>query len=168
MTSRRDLSAAGLGQRSARARGVGAAARRSGSRRSCRLTLAWYDVLLELNSAPDRRLRMSDLGERVVLSRTRVSRVVDELERAGLVAARGQRRGPAIGVRRDDGRGSTRVPAGCSALPRRDRGGVRAPALSPITDLRNALDESARIGVLTTEAFPAIRLSDRSVSRRPA
>jgi DNA-binding MarR family transcriptional regulator len=50
------------------------------------LSLSWYDVLLELNSAPDRRLRMTDLGERVVLSRTRVSRIVDELQRAGLVA----------------------------------------------------------------------------------
>lgn len=49
------------------------------------LSLAWYDVLLELNSAPGRRLRMSDLGDRVVLSRTRVSRLVDELCRAGLV-----------------------------------------------------------------------------------
>lgn len=44
-----------------------------------------YDVLLELNAAPERRLRMQELGERVVLSRTRVSRVVDELEAAGLV-----------------------------------------------------------------------------------
>src|SRR4051794_35957418 len=51
-----------------------------------RLSLAWYDVLLELNSAPDRRLRMSELGERVTLSRTRVSRLVDELTAAGLVA----------------------------------------------------------------------------------
>ncbi len=50
-----------------------------------RLSLAWYDVLLELNSAPDRRLRMSELGERVTLSRTRVSRLVDELTAAGLV-----------------------------------------------------------------------------------
>lgn len=49
------------------------------------LPLAWYDVLLELNAAPDRRLRMGELGERVVLSRTRVSRLVDELARAGLV-----------------------------------------------------------------------------------
>lgn len=47
--------------------------------------LAWYDVLLELNGAPDRRLTMSELGERAVLSRTRVSRIVDELEAAGLV-----------------------------------------------------------------------------------
>src|SRR6476659_3762735 len=51
-----------------------------------RLPLAWYDVLLELNAAPDRRLRMSDLGERVVLSRTRVSRIVDELVAGGLVS----------------------------------------------------------------------------------
>ncbi len=49
------------------------------------LPLAWYDVLLELNAAPDRRLRMSELGARAVLSRERVSRVVDELQRAGLV-----------------------------------------------------------------------------------
>jgi DNA-binding MarR family transcriptional regulator len=50
------------------------------------LPFAWYDVLLELNAAkPDRRLRMQELGERVTISRSRVSRVVDELERAGLV-----------------------------------------------------------------------------------
>lgn len=48
--------------------------------------LTWYDVLLELEAAPDRRLRMQDLAGRVVLSRTRVSRLVDELVRAGLVA----------------------------------------------------------------------------------
>lgn len=49
------------------------------------LSLAWYDVLLELASAPDEHLRMSDLGARVTLSRTRVSRIVDELVDAGYV-----------------------------------------------------------------------------------
>jgi DNA-binding MarR family transcriptional regulator len=49
------------------------------------VSLSWYDVLLELNGAPERRLRMGELGSRVVLSRERVSRVVDEMERAGLV-----------------------------------------------------------------------------------
>jgi DNA-binding MarR family transcriptional regulator len=48
------------------------------------LPLSWYDILLVLNAAPDRRLRMSELGEQAVLSRTRVSRVVAELEGAGL------------------------------------------------------------------------------------
>jgi DNA-binding MarR family transcriptional regulator len=49
------------------------------------LPLSWYDVLLELAAAPDRRLTMSELAQRVVLSRTRVSRIVDELVAAGLV-----------------------------------------------------------------------------------
>jgi DNA-binding MarR family transcriptional regulator len=50
------------------------------------LPLTWYDVLLELNAAPDRRLTMGQLGSVAAVSRTRVSRVVDELVRAGLVA----------------------------------------------------------------------------------
>jgi DNA-binding MarR family transcriptional regulator len=48
-----------------------------------RVSLSWYDVLLELDSAKE-GLRMRDLADRVVLSRTRVSRLVDELVRAGL------------------------------------------------------------------------------------
>jgi DNA-binding MarR family transcriptional regulator len=50
------------------------------------LPLTWYDVLLELNAAPGRRLTMGELGEAAVVSRSRVSRVVDDLVRAGLVA----------------------------------------------------------------------------------
>jgi DNA-binding MarR family transcriptional regulator len=50
------------------------------------LPLTWYDVLLELNAAPERRLTMGQLGAVAAVSRTRVSRVVDELVRAGLVA----------------------------------------------------------------------------------
>ena len=49
------------------------------------IPLTWYDVLLELNAAPQRRLRIQQLAGRVVLSRTRVSRLVDELVTAGLV-----------------------------------------------------------------------------------
>lgn len=49
------------------------------------LPLTWYDVLLELHTARS-PLTMSELAGRVVLSRTRVSRLVDELVRAGLVA----------------------------------------------------------------------------------
>jgi DNA-binding MarR family transcriptional regulator len=52
---------------------------------ACNLPLTWYDVLLELNSAPGRRLSMGELGEVAVVSRTRASRVVDTLEAAGLV-----------------------------------------------------------------------------------
>ncbi len=49
------------------------------------LPLTWYDVLLVLNAAPGRRLTMGELGAQAVVSRERVSRVVQELERAGLV-----------------------------------------------------------------------------------
>ena len=49
------------------------------------IPLTWYDVLLELNAAPGRQLRMQQLGLRTVLSRTRCSRLVTELEDAGLV-----------------------------------------------------------------------------------
>jgi DNA-binding MarR family transcriptional regulator len=53
-----------------------------------RLPLGWYDVLLELNAAPGRRMRMQELGEAAVLSRSRVSRIVDELVAAGLAERR--------------------------------------------------------------------------------
>lgn len=49
------------------------------------MPLGWYDVLLELNDGGG-RLTMGELADRVVLSRTRVSRLVDELTGAGLVA----------------------------------------------------------------------------------
>jgi len=49
------------------------------------LPLTWYDILLVLNAAPGRRLRMTELGQQAVVSRERVSRVVTELEQAGLV-----------------------------------------------------------------------------------
>lgn len=50
------------------------------------IPLTWYDVLLELDAAESRRLRMQELSDRVVLSRTRVSRVVDEMVGRGLVS----------------------------------------------------------------------------------
>src|SRR5688572_21601040 len=52
------------------------------------ISLGWYDVLLELRAAPDGQLRMQDLAARAVLSRTRVSRIVAELEVAGYVERR--------------------------------------------------------------------------------
>src|SRR3954470_10237552 len=54
-------------------------------RQRAALPLGWYDVLLELQAAPDGQLTMTQLAERVVLSRTRVSRVVDELVSQGYV-----------------------------------------------------------------------------------
>lgn len=49
------------------------------------LPLASYDVLVQLAEAPDGRLRMTDLADRVLLSRSGVTRLVDRLARDGLV-----------------------------------------------------------------------------------
>src|SRR5436853_4824169 len=49
------------------------------------MTLAEFDVLIQLGMAPDRRLRMTELSERVRLSRSGLTRLVDRLVRAGLV-----------------------------------------------------------------------------------
>jgi DNA-binding MarR family transcriptional regulator len=49
------------------------------------LPLGWYDVLLQLAEAPERRLRMAELAERVLLSRSGLTRLVDRLVAEGLV-----------------------------------------------------------------------------------
>jgi DNA-binding MarR family transcriptional regulator len=50
-----------------------------------RISLADYDALVQLATADQRRLRMSELAESVLLSRSGVSRLVDRMERKGWV-----------------------------------------------------------------------------------
>lgn len=50
------------------------------------LTLSDFEVLLHLADAPDRRLRRIDLADRVVLTPSGITRLLDGLEAAGLVA----------------------------------------------------------------------------------
>ncbi len=52
------------------------------------LPLTSYEVLLTLAASPDRRVRMSELAESVLLSRSGCTRLVDRLERDGLVERR--------------------------------------------------------------------------------
>ncbi len=49
------------------------------------LPLTSYEVLLHLKEAEDHRLRMCDLAEGIMLSRSGLTRLVDRLERDGLV-----------------------------------------------------------------------------------
>jgi DNA-binding MarR family transcriptional regulator len=49
------------------------------------LSLAEYDALIQLVDAPGRRLRMSVLAERVLLSRSGITRLVDRLVADGMV-----------------------------------------------------------------------------------
>jgi DNA-binding MarR family transcriptional regulator len=49
------------------------------------LPLATYDVLGEPSGEPDRRLRMTELADRVLLSRSGLTRLADRLERDGFL-----------------------------------------------------------------------------------
>jgi DNA-binding MarR family transcriptional regulator len=64
------------------------------------MPIGWYDVLLQLAEAPERRLRMADLADRVLLSRSGLTRLIDRLQAEGLV-----RREPSP----DDARGTYTV-----------------------------------------------------------
>jgi len=49
------------------------------------LPLASFDVLLQLRYAQQHRLRMNDLADRVLISRSGLTRLIDRMEREGLV-----------------------------------------------------------------------------------
>lgn len=49
------------------------------------LTIADYEILVQLSEAPGRRLRMSELAEAALSSRSRLSHQIDRMARAGLV-----------------------------------------------------------------------------------
>src|SRR5688500_14105529 len=55
-------------------------------RRAHGLPLTSYDVLVNLESAPDRQMRMSELADAVLLSRSGLTRLVERLERDGLLS----------------------------------------------------------------------------------
>ena len=48
-------------------------------------SLSWYDALYELYLAPERHLRMSELARSALLSRSGLTRLVDKLEKEGLI-----------------------------------------------------------------------------------
>jgi DNA-binding MarR family transcriptional regulator len=56
--------------------------------RACGLSSTEYSVLMHLSESPDRQLRMSELADRTSLSPSRISRVIDQMARAGLVERR--------------------------------------------------------------------------------
>src|SRR5262245_31459336 len=60
------------------------------------LSVSSYEVLMFLDDAPGHRLRMSEIADRVLLSRSGLTRLVDRLEQLGLVtrcAVESDRRG---------------------------------------------------------------------------
>jgi DNA-binding MarR family transcriptional regulator len=50
------------------------------------LTMADYEILVRLSEVPERRMRMSELAEVTLSSRSRLSHQIDRMEKAELVA----------------------------------------------------------------------------------
>jgi DNA-binding MarR family transcriptional regulator len=75
------------------------------------LPLSSYEVLITLQASPARRCRMAELADRVLLSRSGTTRLVDRLEREGLLVR---------DTCSDDGRGTYAVltDAGADLLER--------------------------------------------------
>ncbi len=73
------------------------------------LPLSWYDVLVQLNEAGG-RMRMGELADRILISRSATTRFVERLEKAGLIvreACATDRRGTFV-VLTDNGKGVLR------------------------------------------------------------
>lgn len=49
----------------------------------CQMTLVIYDALVQLSEAPQRQLRISELADALVHSRSGLTRIVDNMENAG-------------------------------------------------------------------------------------
>lgn len=49
------------------------------------LSIADYEILVQLSESPERRMRMSELAERTLASRSRLSHQIDRMEKAGFV-----------------------------------------------------------------------------------
>jgi len=47
--------------------------------------LTWYDILFAISEAPEKKLRLHELAQTVLLSRSNVTRLVDRLEKAGFL-----------------------------------------------------------------------------------
>lgn len=103
------------------------------------LDLTWYDVLVQLSEAPGSRLRMLELAEAVLLSKSGVSRLVDRMEEAGYVTRE---------VCPEDGRGTLAclTEEGRAALRRcapTHLAGIREHFTSHLTDEEAAAMRSA-------------------------
>lgn len=101
------------------------------------LSMPEYELLVRLSESADRTVRMSDLADQVVHSRSRVTHTVTRLEKAGLVE---RRRADA------DGRGivAALTPAGFATLEEAAPHHVRS-VRSRIVDVLDA-DELAGLG----------------------
>lgn len=109
------------------------------------IPLKWYDALLCLYEAPERRLRLAEMAKAALLSRSGLSRLVDRLEDAGLLV-----REPC----EDDARGAYAVltPPGLEALRRCWR--VYGPEIESYVGRRITRAEARSMAALLGRLLP--------------
>jgi DNA-binding MarR family transcriptional regulator len=100
-------------------------------------SLAWYDVLWALERAGHRRLRMRELADMTVVSRSNVTRLVDRLESAGLVERERAE---------DDRRGALAVVTTQGRAMRRKMWPVYSAAIKELFDDQLAEREATQMG----------------------
>ena len=99
--------------------------------------LAWYDVLWALERAGSRRLRMRELADMTVISRSNLTRLVDRLETAGLVERERAE---------DDRRGAFAVVTAEGRTMRRKMWPVYSAAIKELFEDHIAKREAAQMG----------------------
>jgi len=114
------------------------------------LSSAEYEILVQLSEHPDRQLRMSELAERVVNSRSRLTHTVARMEQRGLV-----RRRPCD----EDGRGVWCI------LTDEGMAAIEAAAPGHVAEVRAALFDP--LTPAEVEQFGAALIRIREQLRRP-
>ena len=113
------------------------------------LPLTSYEVLINLQAAPGRRRRMAELADGVLLSRSGMTRLVDRLERDGLLGARHLHRRRARHLRRAHRQGRGAAPRrAADAFRRRARAlpaALRAGRAAPLAGSGTAWSRAPRI-----------------------
>ena len=112
--------------------------------------LAWYDVLWALERAPAGRLRMHELASQTVITRSNITRLVDRLEAAGLVAR--ERDG-------EDRRGAFALLTPAGRRMRGEMWKVYGRAIAELFDAHLSEEESATTRACLLRIIEATRLT---------
>ena len=115
--------------------------------------LEWYDVLWALERAPEQRLRMHALADQLVLTRFNVTRLVDRLEAAGLVA-----RQRTV----EDGRGACAVLTAKGRAMRRRMWPVYRQGIADLFDRHLGADEHAALQRMLRSVLQGNRTASRT------
>lgn len=114
-------------------------------------SLAWYDLLWGLERSPGARLRMSELADKVVLSRSNLTRLVDRLEEAGLVARERSA---------EDRRGAYAVLTDAGREMRRRMWPVYQAGIRQLFESQLSAGEAETVGAVLRRVLTAARESD--------